>query len=254
MGKRINFTSNQKQLLIADVGKVCPLCKEPLFYRKEGQIQLKYEIAHIYPLNPTEEEEKILKGVEILGKDRNDLDNLIILCRDCHKMFDNPRTKSEYNKILEIKKQHIKNSKNEDKYKKIHIEESLKIVLDSLTKGDKEKIELDYNPKTIENKLKGRVNPIILRRLKSNVSEYFGIIKEYLGELDEKDSLTSDLIASQVKTMYLSLKINKNNEEEIFKELVNWINTKNDFLYIDASEIIISYFIQSCEVFDEITK
>lgn len=255
MSERITFSDNKRELLVADVGRFCPLCKkENLFYEKNGRLYRKYEIAHIYPLNPKEKEKKILKGVEILGNDSNDLDNLIILCRDCHKKFDNPRTREEYENILLIKKKHIEDAKKEERYKILPIEESLKIVLSSLTNHDVEKIEISYDAKTIDNKLKGEVKPIFLKKIRSNVSEYFGVIQGYLRELDEEKTSTSEIIANQIRNMFLEMNRTEKNKEKLFNNIKDWINKKNDELYPEAAEIIVSYFVQNCEVFNEITK
>ncbi|MEI3527074.1 MAG: ABC-three component system protein [Bacilli bacterium] len=40
----------------------------------------------------------------------------------------------------------------------------------------------------------------------------------------------------------------------IFNKMVEWLKFKTQEITNDACEIVISYFIQNCEVFDEITK
>nr|WP_277399219.1 HNH endonuclease signature motif containing protein [Escherichia coli] len=64
---------------------------------QNGKRKIKlYEVAHIYPFSPREEEKELLKDEQRLCDDVDSEDNLIALCRDCHKLFDNPRTIEGY--------------------------------------------------------------------------------------------------------------------------------------------------------------
>jgi HNH endonuclease len=78
-----------------------------MFYRKGTRTYRAYELAHIYPLNPSPAEAQELKNVEPLHSDRNDPDNLIPLCTGCHTRFDKPRTRSEYDVLSKIKSDFI---------------------------------------------------------------------------------------------------------------------------------------------------
>ena len=57
-------------------------------YKKQGKQHKLFEGAHIYPLNPSDEEKELLKNEKKLHDDVNHLNNIIALCRDCHTMFD----------------------------------------------------------------------------------------------------------------------------------------------------------------------
>ena len=67
--------------------------------------------------------------------------------------------------------------------------------------------------------------------------------------MDFTTPMTTEIISSQMKTHYLLLKQQGNNQKDIFDAMVNWLQkqTKNDNR--EACEIIISYFIQNCEIF-----
>ncbi|WP_373557726.1 HNH endonuclease [Pseudomonas sp. URIL14HWK12:I7] len=65
-------------------------------YSKSKTSNKQYEIAHIYPLNPTPPEALLLANEFRLSADVDHLDNLIALCLLCHNEFDNPRTVKEY--------------------------------------------------------------------------------------------------------------------------------------------------------------
>ena len=61
--------------------------------------------------------------------------------------------------------------------------------------------------------------------------------------------MTTEIISSQIKTHYLLLQKQSNNQKEIFNAMVTWLQKQTKQNNQEASEIIISYFIQNCEIF-----
>ena len=86
------FSDNEKMVLFNEVDGRCPICGSPLTNSKNGKIIKIFEVAHIYPANPLPSEIEVLKDEERLSEDVNSLDNVIAVCRICHKKFDTPRT------------------------------------------------------------------------------------------------------------------------------------------------------------------
>ncbi|HGJ4156761.1 TPA: HNH endonuclease signature motif containing protein [Salmonella enterica subsp. enterica serovar Grumpensis] len=103
--ERKNINHNTHIVLYDEVSGLCPKCFKPLMVQN-GKRKIKlYEVAHIYPFSPREEEKELLKDEQLLCDDVDSEDNLIALCRDCHKLFDNPRTIEGYREMYAIKKQ-----------------------------------------------------------------------------------------------------------------------------------------------------
>ena len=71
--------------------------------------------------------------------------------------------------------------------------------------------------------------------------------------LDKRGEIDYDEIQDQMKALYRRLKKTKKSREEIFNEIVEKIHrvTLQEALYC---QIVVSYFIQSCEVFDAIAQ
>ena len=138
---------------------------------KEGKYQKAFQIAHIYPLNPTLEEERILFNEEKLFEtDRNDLNNVIALCNNCHSYFDNPTTVDGYRKLLNLKKQLIKNQKIYDLYSSYTIEEDILKVIGCMINGLNENPEkIDYAQIKIDDKIQ-KNNGILSHKIKEDVS------------------------------------------------------------------------------------
>lgn len=79
--KRENYTANENSILYAETGGCCPLCTQPIIFQKKGSKKPAkcYEIAHIYPLNPTQVQVTALVGYPA-PSEINALENLIALC------------------------------------------------------------------------------------------------------------------------------------------------------------------------------
>ena len=124
------FSDNEKMVLFNEVDGRCPICGKTLTNIKNKQIVKMIEVAHIYPANPLPEEVELLKDEERLSDDINSLDNVIAVCRICHKKFDTPRTVEEYRSWVRLKKKLLQDAKLKDTYALFNIEEEIK-VLDS---------------------------------------------------------------------------------------------------------------------------
>lgn len=116
-----------------------------------------FEIAHIYPANPTKIEKELLKNEEILNDNVNHPDNLVCLCSKCHKKFDNPRTIDEYKKMVQLKKELINKNKEIIEWDKNTLESEISYIIDFLSKKEYTwnfSDIIEYDPKTLDNKSK----------------------------------------------------------------------------------------------------
>ena len=248
---RKGFTENYDMILFEEVDGVCPKCTKSLIATKGPRKFKKFQKAHIYPLNPTHDEIELLKNEERLSTDVNDIDNLIALCTTCHDYFDNPRTIDEYRKMVEIKKRLIDEGKSKEVWSQYPIESEINEIISELATLDDVDFEniLELNPKDIDSKTNSSLTPVTKRKIKTDVSQYFNFIKDKLKEVDALQQTSSELIAQQIKTYYLKTALINSNQEEIYHSLVLWLFKKTNSRSIEASNIIISFFIQNCEVF-----
>ena len=248
---RKGLTENYDLLLFEEVDGVCPKCTQSLMTTKGIRKLKKFEKAHIYPLNPTTEEIELLKNEVRLSTDVNDIDNLIALCTPCHDYFDNPRTVEEYRKMVEIKQKLINERKSKEVWNDYPIEEQINEIISELSTLDDVDFEniLELNPKDIDSKTNDTLKPITKRKIKKDVAQYFNFVKDKLKAVDSLTQTSSELIAQQIKTYYLKTSLINKNQEEVYYSLVQWLYKKTNSKSIEASAIIISFFIQNCEVF-----
>lgn len=247
---RKSGTDNQDMYLYEEVEGVCPKCTDPLMYEKNRQMRKQFQKAHIYPLNPTKDELIILNGVEKLSSDVNHLDNLIALCSKCHGQFDNPRTLEGYLEMLELKSRLIRETKSKNVWGDFSLEVEIRLVIESIAFDESldYEEEIEYDPIAIDAKTDDTISPLTKRKIKGDVTQYFSIVKQKLKEVDSLKQSASDIISSQVKTYYLKMKSIHSDQQSIYEEMIRWLHKKTNSKSYDASSIVVSFFIQNCEV------
>ena len=94
---------------------------------------------------------------------------------------------------------------------------------------------------------------MLYKTVNSHVSDYFVRIKDIMTSLDKRGEIDYEAIQNQMRTLYCKLKKSNKSKEKIFYELAEKIHrvTLQDPIYC---QIVVSYFVQSCEVFDAITE
>lgn len=105
------YSEAETVALLSQVSNRCPLCDGSLFYKKKLRHFKSYELAHIYPLNPSPTEITELAGLPLLSSDVNDPDNIVPLCLNCHGQYDKPRTAGEYSRLYQIKSEALQDER-----------------------------------------------------------------------------------------------------------------------------------------------
>ena len=65
--KRVEPTEGQKLIYLGEVHGLCPLCGTALMSIGVRNVNKLFELAHIFPCNPTSDDMKQLDGVELYG-------------------------------------------------------------------------------------------------------------------------------------------------------------------------------------------
>lgn len=243
-----------EQNLLREVNFRCPLCDKILRRKDQKKGNKLYEIAHIYPNSPTPEQVEELKGLERLGDNSESIYNLIPLCKDCHRAQDFHTTKEDYLKLLTIKKNLVKQIKIQDIMEEINMESEIaKIIKGICNLPESEFVKLNYAPVNIEKKFYS--NEYLLKnKIASYVTMYYTYIRDLFSEVDKKSSNTFTIISQEFKLCFTKISRETDDKSLIFNEMVNWINSKVSNNSTEACEAIVSFFIQNCEVFYEISQ
>lgn len=251
--RRRTYSQAQEVALTTQVGGNCPLCDDQLFYTKKSQSRKQYELAHIYPLNPTPDEISDLKDVVRLNEDVNHPDNLIPLCVKCHSRFDKPRTREEYEELAEIKTKLIEKQSQRSLLREYPLQVEIQQVIARLNDVDFTQLGtagLEFDAKSLDDKFDHSLLKITQRKIRNAVTDYYPLVKEGFRDLEFDVPGTSESIYLQVRRYYIKQRSLGLSQQRIFENIVEWLQITTDSENHDAPEIVASFFVQNCEVFD----
>lgn len=253
--ERKDPTNNQLKILLEEVHGLCPIpgCGKSLVNFINDRVCNQYEIAHIFPCNPNDFQKLNLKDVQVDGDNSESLDNKIALCRDCHKIYDDNTTEVSYNQMLELKRKLAVELKAKKEISKVLIEDDIVKVISVLASMNKDDLDksgnLEYKSLAISRKVEDYT---LCSEIESKVTQYFNFVRDCFKRYDAKGD-RFELICHSVKGLYLKLKADKLTQHEIYDTITDWFVSKTQGTRSSCS-IMTSFFVQNCDIFDEISK
>lgn len=252
--KRQSYSPNEHSILYAETGGGCPICLQPILFKKNHSAKTNkgYEIAHIYPLNPTAFQILALSEIE-KPVDINALENVIALCPSCHKKYDKDFTLDEFKAMKKIKNGFLSAAKAKLTVSEYSLQEDVYLILDSITNFDFDETvvtptQLDIS--TIDKKLKTGMSPLQKHEIKNNAINFYVRIKNYIKLLEKQDQTSVKILQNQITLYYLAMsKQNPDNKDLVFNYIAEWISMKTNKPIL-AAKVLTSFFVQNCEVFD----
>lgn len=224
--------------LLNEVGYCCPFpgCGRTLIKTNAGKTIDFYEIS-------------------VIKKDKApEISNLLALCPQCYATYlldDNKKTCKELQEIKKVLEAHNHSVSLLDD---LPLERGIAGVIGRIKKlKEKDLSAASLEPKEIKQKLNPSDNYILYNQVNFFVMTYFVRIREIMINLDKRGEIDYDEVQDQMHAIYKRLKKAKKTNTEIFNEIVAKVHkaTLQDDVYC---QIVVSYFIQSCEVFDAITE
>ncbi|MCP5245911.1 MAG: HNH endonuclease [Burkholderiales bacterium] len=252
--KRDGYSENEHSILYAETGGCCPLCTQPILFQKKGSKKpIKgYEIAHIYPLNPTKSQATALAGYPV-PLDINALENVIALCPTCHTQYDKDFKLNELIKLRKIKDGYLSETKAKLTASQHSIQEEVYEILDAIAAFDCDETALsptNFDVSTVDKKLRTGMSPLQKREIKNNAISFYVRIRDYIRTLEQQDQTSVRILQNQINSYYLAMnKQNPENKDLVFNYVAQWISAKTNRPIL-AAKVLTSFFVQNCEVFD----
>lgn len=182
-------------------------------------------------------------------------ENLIAVCHDCFQKYTLSHTKAEEKSLKAMKKLQMDARSTRQTLDDIAINKGIGLVIENLSNAKPSELkDLTYDPVSVSAKIDENNCYFLVNDIKNNVARYYKYIENTMRNLSMKNVYSDDLIRAQIKESYKQLASNsKLTPEQIFSELSKRIQriTKQDIRFC---YIVVSYFVQSCEVFNAITK
>lgn len=182
------------------------------------------------------------------------IDNLIALCPQCFATYQLDSSTKTVRNLNASKRSLSIQMESMIELSTIEIEKGLTNVITNIRKlKQQDFFDLTMDPKEINEKIDPNKSFVLYNQVYMTVTTYFIKIKEIMESLDKRKIIDYEELQHQMKSAYKKLKSGKKSESEIFYSLSEKLHkvTLQDILYCQA---IVCYFIQSCEVFDAVTK
>ena len=189
--------------------------------------------------------------------DYNHPDNLIALCTGCSTDYLSEPTEEEFFRLLAIKKDLQRRNKLRQNMDDAGLESEIGDVIYRMINIDKagELVELRMEALKVRQKIKPTCK-LLIDSITDDVTHYYNYIESIFADIDRQSSGTFERIASEVHLAYQKIKSEGLGHTAIFEFMTDWFKEKlsaeqrNDL----AVSAVISFFVQNCEVFDEIAK
>lgn len=128
----------------------------------------------------------------------------------------------------------------------LDIDKRIKKVIDAFKYIDEDKTSFT-DAKMVKEKVDKKQNLHLFKKIENNVMDYYSEIRTLFIEEQESNDLVYEQVCRKIRNKYLALKNKSANE--IFNELVDLLMRDTNSTDREACEAVVSYFVQSCEVF-----
>ena len=155
--------------------------------------------------------------------------------------------------MLELKRKLAVELKAKKEISSVLIEDDIVKVISVLTSMNKEDLDksgnLEYKSLAISRKVE---DYILCSDIESKVTQYFYYVRDSFKRYDANGD-RFQLICHSVKGLYLKLKADELTQHEIYDTITDWFVSKTQGTR-SACAIMTSFFVQNCDIFDEISK
>ena len=234
----IDLRNQYGYYLLNEVGHYCPFpgCGRPLTVSKGGKSADAYCVSVIDK------------------KKAPEVRNLLALCPQCYATYSIDDSSKISKELLNVKKLLETRAQNLSLIDALPLEKGIVRAIGKIKKlNEKELADASLDPKEIRQKLRPADNIALYQTVNLYVTTYFVKIKEIMISLDKRGEIDYEEVQDQMKAIYRRLKKAGKTNMDIFNEIVAKIHriSLQEDIYC---QIVVSYFVQSCEVFDAITE
>lgn len=209
--------------------------------------------ASLQVLSPAGQSQAIYEAVRISG-DKAEYANSLALCSNCFSQYVLGHKKAEETELKQIKEIQERSAKARQTLTAIQIERGITRVVENLARANPKDFEpLNFNPVAVKSKIDEASDYFLFDEVMRHVTRFFRFVENQLKEQARLKAFDEDLLRAQIKASYRKLADKKFDKLVIYDELSKRLSqiTKQDQRYC---AYLISYFVQSCEVFDATTK
>lgn len=248
MSNKVTISPKNSRTLHTKSGNRCAMCRTILVDTENNPSSVCIgENAHIYGEKPDAARYDETLDTKFVNSEQN----LVFLCRNCHKKIDTDIDSYPVEKLFEIKKQHeqwvnemLEENSVSFSFAELEVLAQYLVSPAAYVQSNTSFSIIKISEKINKNGLQA-VQIYITMGLTSNLT-----IEDYLNR--HPDPMLATKITNIMAEKYQELKINCSDNCEIFYELWDFASGKHtDFPYQAAGLGILTYFFEKCEVFEK---
>lgn len=196
-------------------------------------------------------DENAIVAIGLDGSSPSASSKTIGLCRKCAELHRNGELQKDINSLKEnVERQSSIRNQTCD----ISFDEKLIVAVDNLLRNSKsQKTKLSLRSLKISQKIDKYKEFALYNKIRTNVVMYFSSLYEMFSSLDGDKQRSYEILSSSIKIACIRAEEKAKSKEDVFNYLTDEISIIAD-CEKSIAEIIVSYFVQSCEVFHEISE
>lgn len=238
-----------KLILAFKSGNRCALkdCKTELILNGTGGVSVFGEAAHIYGEN----EGSARYNADLNENLRNEYNNLIYLCPNCHTKIDKQENDYPVDLLFQIKEEHEKwvnqqmdNGMSEVTFAELEI--ASRVIASGNHSTDNEFHIISPEEKIKKNNLSQAIRSLILSGLSRS-----GEVRDYLSKQAQLDMDFPEKLKNGFKDKYIEMKKTTDGDALFYGMMKFAENGKADFAQRAASLAILCHLFEICEVFEK---
>lgn len=244
--RSVDLDSNDGWLIhISD--NICPICRnENLSIGHETSIKSLYE------------------SVEFSATPGSNKMNRILICVKCYRKESYKKAKDGYEPqswktLRKIYSSYMLKQEIEQVFENNNLNSEIENVLKALLTKPKDELlqknrPENWEPKKVTQKIK-KEEWMLADSIKSLADAYYFYVRSVFDSLDNRSGCCFKNICEQVSSCYLEVAAKTDDQRQIFYGIKNWI-ARHAGVPENSQEalVITAFFVQNCEVFDEISK
>lgn len=222
------------EMLLGQAQGLCPFttCRNPLLAVSSGKPVPDYEVIIIDPAG-----------------DGASPANLLACCHDCSVAYGPAPSADQVTQAQELKRSLERAHEISDIVAKRNVEQAIAEVIRQLPYAEIADLDREIRkPLLVERKLPQPEHALLVRKILRNVGEFFLHIDTELKNNERVRPGGYDKFARTVADLFDDMDQAGTSEGDIFTYLVTWLDERTRG-GVEACEAVVSYFVQSCEVF-----
>ncbi len=188
------------------------------------------------------------------ASNKDDISNLAVMCPECAMKYRSGHSAEIEEELKKRKKFFLQDFNAQNRLSEIKLTKGAEILFRNIQNLSADIIVKypETEPTDIRNKIKPEYS-ILVCEIAPLSSSYFKIIEDIQKNLEMTGDLNFDDFKNSVHTAYCAESCRTENQSDIFENLAQWLRgTTNVELII--CKAVLSYFVQICEVFDDLSK